>query len=100
MYTWDDFDKVVDVEDIVERERREFMEEHEAFMRRKSAVKMSVECRVENSKKKKGKKGRVYWTGKFVGEYPDYYLFQDRNGYREAFLKVDLVSGEKRVIYI
>lgn len=39
-------------------------------------------------------------SGRFIAEYPKYYLFRHKGGYTEAFLKVDIESRRVEVGYI
>lgn len=80
--------------DLVFRKKKRFKERTE--------VELGRRCTVKQMDQKRSKANEYFVaTGKFKEEYEDFYVFEHaKSKCREAFLKVDLMTGDKVVNYI
>lgn len=92
------------IEDIITKEDMEFRKSYMQKIKELSKVELHKKCKVIKSMAKGEKEDRRKagnaLEGQFTEEYRDFYLFETEGGYKETFLKIDLVIGSRKVKYI
>lgn len=92
------------MEEIVAKSEAEFMRSYISEVRARSKVDFFKKCKVVEMQRRKSdvdkRKACNSRSGMFVKEHDTFYVFETDGGYIETFLKIDLVTGEKKVFYI